>query len=131
MADYIADCRSNYVRAKNPKRFKDLLMEYDVQIIESDDERIGFISNDAMGIPHWLDDESHTRTLDEDERVAKHLAEGETLIIYEIGREGMRYLIGYAVAMNWDGRSCHVTLDEIYSRAEANFGNKPKTEAAY
>ena len=132
MADYIADCRSNYVRAKNPKRFKELLMEYDVQIIEDDEERIGFISNADFGIPHFVNDEGdYTHTLDEDERVPKHLAEGEVLVIYEIGREKMRFLVGYAVAINWDGRACHVSLDEIYSRAQANFGNKPSTSAEY
>ena len=46
MANYSADCRSNYVRAKHPKRFKELLLEYDVQIIEDDEERIGFISHE-------------------------------------------------------------------------------------
>ena len=71
------------------------------------------------------------QTLDEDERLAKHLAEGEVLVIYEIGREKMRYLVGFALAINWDGRSCHVTLDEVYSRAEANFGNKPLTSVEY
>lgn len=132
MADYIADCRSNYVRAKNPKRFKDFLMEYDVQIIEDDEERIGFISNAQEGIPSLVDDDGEYRcTVDEDERLPKFLAEGEVLVIYEIGRESMRYLIGYAVAINWDGKVCHTSLDEIYSRAESNFGNKPKTQAEY
>ena len=128
MANYSADCRSNYVRAKHPKRFKELLLEYDVQIIEDDEERIGFISHEEGGMPLQ---NSTDATLDEDERLAKHLAEGEVLVIYEIGREKMRYLVGFALAINWDGRSCHVTLDEVYSRAEANFGNKPLTSVEY
>lgn len=132
MANYYADCRSNYVKAKNPKRFKDFLSEYDVDIIEDSEERIGFISNAEEGIPSLVtDDGDYQHTIDEDERLPRLLAEGEVLVIYEIGREKMRYLIGYAVAINWDGRVCHVSLDDIYSRAEANFGNKPSTEASY
>ena len=133
MANYYAECRSNYVKAKNPKRFKEFLSEYDVEIIEDSEERIGFISNAEEGIPQLINDEGeHTDTyLDNDERLSRHLAEGEVLVIYEIGREKMRYLIGLAVAVNWDGRVCHISLDDIYSRAEANFGNKPSTEASY
>lgn len=128
MANYYATCRSNYVRAKNPKRFKELLLEYDVQIIEDDEERIGFISHMDTGMPCHNSTGDH---IDHDaERVGKHLAEGETLVIMEVGAEKMRYLNGYAVAINWDGRVCHTYLDEIYSRASANFGTKP-TKAEY
>jgi len=133
MANYYAECRSNYVKAKHPKRFKAFLSEYDVEIIEDSEGRIGFISNAEGGIPELFDEDGEpTDTyLDYDERLPRHLAEGEVLVIYEIGREKMRYLIGHAVAVNWDGRVCHVSLDDIYSRAEANFGNKPKTPAEY
>lgn len=132
MADYIADCRSNYVRAKNPKRFKELLSEYELQVIEDDHGRIGFISNHAEGIPRHMDDEGYTEMwVDDDPRIPKLMAEGEVLVIMEVGRESMRYLKGYAVAINWDGKVCHVSLDEIYSRAQANFGTKPSTQAEY
>ena len=132
MAEYYADCRSNYVRAKNPKRFKELLSEYELQIIEDDQGRIGFISQYAEGIPRHMDDEGYTEMwVDDDPRIPKLMAEGEVLVIIEVGRESMRYLRGYATAVNWDGRACHVSLDDIYSVAGANFGNKPSTEAEY
>ena len=44
MANFYGNCRSNYVRAKNPKRLKQILEEYDVNIIETPDELIGFVS---------------------------------------------------------------------------------------
>jgi len=132
MADYIADCRSNYIKAKNPEKFKEFLSEYDVQIIEDNEKRIGFLSNDHFGIPSLVsDDGDYLGTIDEDKRLPSHLADGEVFVIYEIGREKMRYVKGIAVAINHDGRVIYVDLDEIYGKAEAEFGNKPNTQAEY
>ena len=132
MGNYYADCRSNYVRAKNPKRFKDVLDEYEVQIIEDDDGRIGFISQHEEGVPRHMEDGEYTEMwVDDDPRIPKLMAEGEVLVIIEVGAEKMRYLRGYAIAVNWDGRVCHVSLEDIYSMAGANFGTKPATLAEY
>ena len=133
MANYYATCRSNYVRVKNPKRFKDILSEYDLDIIEDDDGRIGFLSRTEDGFPRMLEPDEHDEHgyINDDTRIPECLHDDEVLVIMEIGNEKMRYLIGYALAINSDGRQCSVSLDEIYSRAEANFGNKPKTPAEY
>ena len=131
MANYIADCRLNYIKAKNPEKFKEFLSEYDVEIIEDSEKRIGFLSNAEEGIPGLISDGDYLHTIDEDSRLPSHLAEGEVLVIYEIGREKMRFLNGFAVAVNWDGRVSHVSLDQIYAQAEAEFGNKPATQVEY
>ena len=133
MGTYIAECRSNYVRAKNPKRLKDVLGEYELQIIEDDDERIGFISQYQEGVPRHIDNDGEYSDMyiDDDPRIPKLMAEGEVLVIIEIGQDKMRYLRGYAVAVNWDGRVCHSSLEDIYSMAGANFGTKPATLAEY
>lgn len=132
MANYIADCRSNYIKTKNPEKFKEFLSEYDVEIIEDIEKRIGFLSNAEEGIPSLIsDDGDYLHTIDEDSRLPSHLAEGEVLVIYEIGREKMRYLNGFAVAVNWDGRVSYLSLDQIYNQAEAEFGNRPATHAVY
>ena len=128
MANYYAYCRSNYVAVKNPARFRALLEEYDVEVIEDEEERIGFLSNTESGLPMHKEDDTD---IDDDARIPKLLKEGEVLVIQVIGWESMRYLVGYSIAINWDGRICSCNIDEIYSRAYANFGNKPSTEATY
>ena len=86
-----------------------------MEIIEDSEERIGFISNAQEGIPQLFDSDGEATDtyLDDDARIPRCLAEGEVLVIMEVGREEMRYLKGYAVAINWDGKVCHVSLDEI------------------
>ena len=126
MANFYGNCRSNYVRAKNPKRLKQILEEYDVNIIEQG-ELIGFVSTCEGGMPYHNE---LACDICDDQRIPKLLAEGETFIMLEIGSEKERYYIGYAVAVNHDGRQCHVNLNEIYSRAKAIFGTNPR-EASY
>ena len=83
--------------------------EYDVNIIETPDELIGFVSTCESGMPYHNE---LACDICDDQRIPKLPAEGETFIMLEIG-SGKEVLHRLRVAVNHDGRQCHVNLNEI------------------
>jgi hypothetical protein len=51
--------------------------------------------------------------------VAAHPREGSVAVFFEVGAEGLRYLTGYAVAVNSAGRMVRVDLNDIFRLAES------------
>ena len=49
--------------------------------------------------------------------VGKHLVEGEVAIFKSVGNEKLRYVAGYAVAINAHGESHTICLDDIHEYA--------------
>lgn len=49
--------------------------------------------------------------------IASHLSAGEVAVLIETGNEGLRYLVGSAVAVNDTGETRAVNLNDIYSLA--------------
>lgn len=64
--------------------------------------------------------------------IAAHLVETDVAVIIGIGHEKMRYLDGYAVAINARGEQRAVRLDDIYGLAEEiSTDGTPVTAASY
>lgn len=91
-------------------------------------ERIMLFANE--GWPSFDEDSVASRLdLEEDEAlpegsdslhmiVSKHLVEGEIAIFVEVGAEKLRYLGGTAVAVNHEGETRRVDLDDIVDLAK-------------
>jgi hypothetical protein len=54
--------------------------------------------------------------------LAQYLADGEVAILTEIGHEGMKYLIGKAVAIDNKGQEVTIDINDICPLAAAKFG---------
>ena len=53
---------------------------------------------------------------------------GEVAILQEVGAEKLRYLVGYAVAVNHRGETLAVSIDEVYGRVRnAGWGEDVST----
>lgn len=50
--------------------------------------------------------------------VAEHLVDGDVAVLMECGSEKLRYLTGYATAVNAAGETKQITLDDIYELAD-------------
>jgi hypothetical protein len=137
MANYYATARSNYFRVKDVAAFKAWCAKRYLDFWTSRDEDIGeryAISpseyGDGAGWPHYDTDEDDD--FDFAAELAEHLVSKDVAILLEVGSEKLRYLIGYATAVQSDGRTVHVNLDEIYDKAKAAFGpNANITDATY
>lgn len=135
MANYMGSARSNYFRVRSETAFLgwvETLPGVVARREDGDPERLALFVEDADGAgwPNWRYDES---TGDEEEldlyyELAGHLADGEVAILQEVGAEKLRYLVGYAVAVNHRGETLAVSIDEVYGRVRnAGWGEEVST----
>jgi len=57
--------------------------------------------------------------------LSRLLARREVAVVMEVGSEKMRYLIGYAAAVDARGRRIQIALSDIYRRCKETFGIEP------
>jgi hypothetical protein len=57
--------------------------------------------------------------------IAPHLASGEIFVYVECGAQNLRYLTGWATAVNAAGETLHVSIDDIYALAEERWNRAP------
>jgi hypothetical protein len=87
-------------------------------------------TGDCCGWPfcNWEND----CELDLAKELAAHLDPRDVAILFEIGCEKLRYLVGRATAIHTDGSTVHVSLNDIYQEAVREFGSDFNiTEARY
>lgn len=158
MSNTEAANRTNYFRVKDLDAFKANLKRYgidfgawgshsDIVLDEgSNNTPAGAIALFAEGFWPGFDEDSIAARLDiEDEEtpvpndfesiealIAAHLVATDVAIVMGISQEKMRYVSGYAVAINAQGEERAINLDSIYALAEeiATDGT-PVTRAQY
>jgi hypothetical protein len=127
MADYIAQTRSNYFRVRNARNFRRFCARYNLQVVRTDEDeqlRYGFLSYEPIPTGR-TDTKGEWIETDFLQELSRHLVRGEVAIVMEIGSEKMRYLVGYAAAVDARGRRIQIALSDIYRRCEETFGIKP------
>ncbi|MDX5895172.1 hypothetical protein [Rubrobacter radiotolerans] len=137
MANYVGSARSNYFRVRDEGEFRrwgETLPGVVIDREEDDPNQFVLLveTGDDGGWPTCrFDEEGDCSDLDLFGELAGHLAPGEVAILEEVGAEKLRYLIGYAVAVNSSGERIAVSIDDIYERVrEAGWGEHI-TSAAY
>jgi hypothetical protein len=80
----------------------------------------GFHGDGESGVPGSIDDPKtgDPKDIDFFGLLAKHLVPGQVAVVMEAGAEKMRYVCGYAWAVNAAGKVNEVSLGEIYKKAE-------------
>lgn len=133
MANYYCSCRSNYFKVKDVEAFKKHMDCFSVNVHEKEGQ-FCILGNDADGggWPTYSYDEATENNDEVDffKEVAEHLTDDSIAVFIEAGAEKLRYIVGYAVAVNSKGEEEFVSLNDIYEAAEKRFGIKP-TEATY
>ncbi len=121
MANYYGSARTNYFYVKDDKAFEEELNAIDGVQVETDKEgRFCLLCDDETGnFPSWqYDSETEDETeIDVSGMVAPHLKDGEVAIFIEVGAEKLRYLNGYAYAVNNKGEEQVLNLNSIYEMA--------------
>jgi len=122
MANYYANCRTNYFKVKDDDAFMEEIGK--VPGLDICNEAKGFCllgdDPDGAGWPAYLyDDETgDDYEVDITEIVSRHLANGEVAIFMESGAEKLRYITGCAIAVNNKGEYRIVELGDIYTLAQ-------------
>lgn len=128
MADYFATARSNYFRVKDAAAFEDWCAEVSLQFWKGDAAGSYAICPDEDSYDGtWpsIGADTDEDDLDQDHlftALSRHLASGHIAILIEVGNEKLRYLGGYALAIDGDGRKVEISLDDIYDKARHAFG---------
>jgi hypothetical protein len=127
--NYEAVFRSNYFRVKNVPAFKRWCQKLDLTHIHGKRGYHGFLRSGP--VPNTREDaDGEVVEIDFHQELATHLRAGEVAIVMEVGKEGMRYLIGSAVAVRSDGRTMYVGLDTIYRKIQRHWKCNP-TQCEY
>ena len=134
MANYGGYARSNYFRVRDASAFLGWVETLPGVVARRGDAPERFVllveDGDDGGWPNWRyhEDVEDEEEIDLHAELAEHLAEGEVAILEEVGAEKLRYLVGYAVAVNHRGETLSVSIHEIYQKArEAGWGNDVST----
>lgn len=125
MANYIASCRTNYFKVKDPQAFIEAMRKVpDIEVIQKDEDFVLLGTNpNGGGWPSWVydHDTGDEYQIDLAGMVAGHLTEDSVAVFMEVGAEKLRCLTGYAVAVNHKDEHVTIDLDGIYSLAEQKF----------
>jgi hypothetical protein len=137
MANYYEHARSNYFRVAEGKAeaFEDWCNRIGVEFIKNkqDDDYMIYPSSDC-GWPSyiWNDEEGQEEEdIDVCVDIAQFLAEDSVAVFMGVGYEKLRYLNGYAIAVDCSGERVYISLDDIYTRARDVFPGKSVTPATY
>jgi hypothetical protein len=124
VANYTGAARTNYFRVKDRDAFNDALQDLDVTISEqnSDPQFVCLLATgtDDGCFPSWVynEDTDDHDDIDLPGLIADHLVDGDVAIIMEAGHEKLRYVSGWALAVNSKGETVQVTLNDIYDKAK-------------
>jgi hypothetical protein len=127
MANYTAIARSNYFAVKDATAFEAWCKKRQLKHWRGTDAnaaRYAITPNDFCDTGGWPEHGDDDDELIEDlcDALAGHLADGEVAVLYEIGNEKLRYLIGTATAIHSSGKRVDLNLCEIITRARDAFG---------
>jgi len=130
MANYYEQARSSYFKVKDKEAFRAFLERFGgaVEMIEDDKGRVGFLAGEGLPSEWVVADadgmEEHVE-VDFASELAVHLADHEVAVVMANGYEKMRYLVGYAIAINNKKERREVDLAGIYELA-SQLTKKPK-----
>jgi hypothetical protein len=118
MANYMGMARSNYFRVNNLEKFDEFCTKFNLKSMQSQENGehyVGFISESDGGLNfEAYDDSGEILPGNITEDLAKLLYEDDVAIFMEIGNEKMRYLSGFAYAVNAKGEEKKIDLGDIY-----------------
>lgn len=133
MANYEEAARTNYFRVKDRAAFdKDFetIPYVEVWNKPGDPQMVAVGADDGWPSYRIIEDDHSSdwyegEDIDIADVISKHLPEGEVAVVMASGREKLRYVTGYAIAVDHTGRQVTIALNDIYDLAKKEFGVTP------
>lgn len=121
MANYYGTARTSYWLPKSRQELERELEPLPVTVVEHGTEPglVAILCDDEGGWPSYLIDEDTDEDVEIDivDLIGRHLADDHVAVVMEVGAEKLRYLTGYAVAVNNRLERRQIHLDDIYDLA--------------
>lgn len=128
--NYVEWGRSNYFTVRDVQVFTTWAHELGLEVITRTDEQagvqlVGFLVDTEQGIPNsrWDENLGEEISIDFAIELSQHLAPDHVAIVMAVGYEGMRYVTGYAFAVNAAGEVKSRHLHHIYEDAKTLGGH--------
>lgn len=134
MANYYEKARTNYFKVKDADAFQKYLENFNSidLVVQEKTGKYALIFDEEVGVPtSYYDENDEDVEVDFIDDVSKHLTDDSILVLQAIGNEKMRYLTGYAIAVNSKGEQVTVSIDSIYKMAKEKFGVNEISDATY
>jgi len=119
--------RSNYFRVRNVRNFRRFCTRYGLTVVRTSEGKsfqYGFLLEEPLPTGR-TDSKGEWIETDFLGELSRLLARREVAVVMEVGSEKMRYLIGYAAAVDARGRRIQIALSDIYRRCKETFGIEP------
>jgi hypothetical protein len=121
MANYYSSARTNYFRVKDVDAFNTWIKEfengYGVEVVSKEDT-FAILFDGESGVPNSREVDGDYDHLDFMDELSVHLADDEVAILHEAGAEKLRYINGFAIAINNKAERRTISLDDIYVHAK-------------
>lgn len=136
MSSWYGTARSNYFKVKDAEAFREWAKRLpDLGVWDKGDGVFGVYGDDcdSGGWPSYIENDEGENDEDFDllAALAEHLLPGEVAVLMEAGAEKMRYVTGYAQAVDHTGKVVQVGLSDIYDKAKSAFGVTDITPAEF
>jgi hypothetical protein len=121
MATYMAFCRSNYFQVKDSQKFLDWCEDLGLTTLPAADPSTFAIFPDEA----WPSQNVKDEEIDFEQELSSYLVDDSIAILMEVGYEGsrfIRYVAGFAIAINSNNEQVVVNLDDIVELAAKTFG---------
>jgi hypothetical protein len=135
MATYTSSARTNYFRVKDVNAFNKWIKQFRglETIVQERQGTVGILFDDGVPTYRWgtiEGDEIDFNEVEIDfmEELALHLADEEVAVLQEVGAENLRFVNGYAIAVNNKGERRDISLENIYDLAKELGSNITKAE---
>jgi hypothetical protein len=136
MANYYEKARTNYFNVKDASAFDKFIALFNgsIEVMPHETEgTLALLFDEETGIPITYYDHEAEDWVDVDfmDMLSQHLTDDSIAVIEAVGSEKMRYLVGYAIAVNSKGQRVDINIAEIYERAKEKFGVKEISTASH
>jgi predicted nucleic acid-binding Zn ribbon protein len=134
MANYYEKARSNYFKVKDAAKFQDFIEKFSGidLVVQEQTGQYALLFDEECGIPtFYYDDDGNDVEVDFPDEVSQHLTDDSIAVFEAVGSEKIRYLNGYAIAVNGKGERVDINIAEIYERAKQKFGVNEINSASY
>jgi hypothetical protein len=134
MATYTSSARTNYFRVKDVNAFNKWIKQFSglETIVQERQGTVGILFDDGVPTYRWGtiegDEIDSEVEIDFMEELALHLADEEVAVLQEVGAENLRFVNGYAIAVNNKGERRDISLENIYDLAKELGSNITKAE---
>jgi hypothetical protein len=135
MANFYEKARTNYFKVKDLVEFKEFIeLFYDIELLV--DERKGsyaLLFSEESGVPsqYYHDDKDEYIEVDFIYELSRFITDDSIVVIQAVGSENMRFVSGYAIAVNSKNEQVSININEIYELAKQKFGVNEISEASY